>query len=63
VIAREAGAKVYGKSGRPLDDEGEVLMGRDFCVIRAVADAGTEKGSEIQDRLVKEFFDRVEEVS
>jgi myo-inositol-1(or 4)-monophosphatase len=39
VIAQEAGAKVYGKAGRPLDDNGEVLMGRDFLVIRFVSPA------------------------
>lgn len=61
VIAREAGGKVYGRNGGHFD--AAALMGHHFCVIRAVAaNSGTQESSEqVQDRLVKDYFDTVED--
>lgn len=54
IIAREAGAKVYGRHGKAFEDED--LMDHYFFVVRAVGDTAGEKGEESQDRLAKEFF-------
>jgi myo-inositol-1(or 4)-monophosphatase len=60
VIATEAGGRCYGRGGKELDAEG--LMGHHFLVIRGIEDTpGGETGRETQDRLAKEFFERVEE--
>lgn len=61
VIAREAGGKVYGRGGRPMDDNGEVLFGRHYLVVRQIGDTPNEKGSDAQDRIAKDFFSRVQE--
>ncbi|GAA6021625.1 hypothetical protein JCM11491_001243 [Sporobolomyces phaffii] len=54
IIAREAGAKVYGRSGKEFEPQD--LMGHHFFVVRAM-----EGGSESQDRIAKEFFETCEE--
>jgi len=59
VIAREAGGRCFGRGGKELN--AEALMGHHFLVIRGIADTATEKGPEIQERLAKEFFSKVEE--
>ena len=59
IIAREAGAKVYGRGGRPWKDED--LMDHYFFVVRAIGDTSTETGSAAQNRIAKEFFACAEE--
>ncbi|GAA5993013.1 hypothetical protein JCM11641_007924 [Rhodosporidiobolus odoratus] len=65
VIAREAGGKVYGKSGTPFQPQD--LMGHHFFVVRAIADTVdekgevVEKGEEGQDRIARRFFEVAEE--
>ncbi|EMD31110.1 hypothetical protein CERSUDRAFT_120080 [Gelatoporia subvermispora B] len=63
IIAQEAGGFVAGGKGAPLDNVvGEdVLLGRKYIVFRAVADTETEKGVDAQKRLIKEFYDAVED--
>ncbi|KAA1070009.1 hypothetical protein PGT21_002205 [Puccinia graminis f. sp. tritici] len=63
VIALEAGGKCYGKGGKPFDADGsgQDLMGHHFFVIRGIADQDGVTGSEIQDRLAKQFFDEIAE--
>lgn len=53
--------QVYGRNGGEFD--AAALMGHHFCVIRAVAaNSGTQESSEqVQDRLVKDYFDTVED--
>ncbi|MBW0490622.1 hypothetical protein O181_030337 [Austropuccinia psidii MF-1] len=60
VIAVESGGKCYGKSGKPFDAS-EDLMGHHFFVVRGIADQNGVSGSEIQDRIAKQFFDEVAE--
>lgn len=63
VIAIEAGGKCYGRGGKPFDADGsgEDLMGHHFFVIRGIADHDGVPGSEIQDRIARQFFDQVAE--
>lgn len=58
-IAREAGAKVFGKGGKEL--ELDDLTKQHFCVVRAIGDTSTEKGVDAQNRIAKEFFAVIEE--
>lgn len=60
VIAREAGARVYGRDGAVWKDDGSDLMGHHFFVVRAIGDTDSEKGSDAQDRIAKEFFSLAE---
>jgi len=57
VIVSEAGGRIYGCKGRPYDSQ--VLTGRKIFAIRAIADAESETGKAVQDRLAEEFFKRV----
>ncbi|BGP15665.1 hypothetical protein JCM10213_006165 [Rhodosporidiobolus nylandii] len=65
VIAREAGGKVYGKSGAPFQPQD--LMGHHFFVVRAIGDTldaegkVVETGEQAQDRIAKAFFEVAEE--
>ncbi|KAH9924607.1 myo inositol monophosphatase [Epithele typhae] len=63
IIAQEAGCLVAGKHGAPLDNDvdEEILWGRKYIVIRAIGDSPTEKGVDAQKRLVREFYDTVED--
>lgn len=58
-IAREAGAKVFGRGGKELEKDD--LVARHFCVVRAIGDTDAEKGVDAQNRIAKEFFAVVEE--
>ncbi|KAK4056002.1 hypothetical protein OIO90_002997 [Microbotryomycetes sp. JL221] len=61
IIALEAGAKVFGKGGKPW--QAQDLMGHHFFVVRAIGDNAQtgESGEEAQDRIAKQFFDTVVE--
>ncbi|KAM0787412.1 hypothetical protein ACM66B_003495 [Microbotryomycetes sp. NB124-2] len=61
IIAREAGAKVYGKGGKPFEPQD--LMGHHFFVVRAIGDHSEtgETGEQAQDRIAKQFFETVVE--
>ncbi|KAG9000329.1 hypothetical protein FRB94_011959 [Tulasnella sp. JGI-2019a] len=63
VIAQEAGGFVSG--GREAAHDGEcsekVLLGRKYIVVRAIADTPEEKGFDAQKRIVREFYDAVED--
>ncbi|GAA5890441.1 hypothetical protein JCM5296_005048 [Sporobolomyces johnsonii] len=59
IIAREAGAKVFGKSGKPFLPQD--LMGHHFFVVRAIGDTAGETGEQAQERIAKEFFATAEE--
>jgi len=65
VIAQEAGALVSG--GPSCSHDGnvteDVLTGRRYIVIRAIADTATERGIDAQKRLVKEYYDTVEDMA
>ncbi|OSD01169.1 inositol monophosphatase [Trametes coccinea BRFM310] len=63
IIAQEAGCLVAGSHNSPLDNDvnQEVLEGRKYIVIRAIGDSETEKGTEAQKRLVKEFYETVDD--
>ncbi|GAA5987101.1 hypothetical protein JCM5350_003759 [Sporobolomyces pararoseus] len=54
IIAREAGAKVYGRGGKEFEPQD--LMGHHFFVVRAM-----EGGEEAQNKIAKEFFETCEE--
>ncbi|KAG8722410.1 hypothetical protein FRC09_006305 [Ceratobasidium sp. 395] len=63
VIAQEAGGFVSGSPKVPLTgvvDE-QILTGRKYIVIRAIADTLEETGPETQKRLIQEFYETVEE--
>ncbi|KAG8742540.1 hypothetical protein FRC10_001307 [Ceratobasidium sp. 414] len=63
VIAQEAGGFVSGSSEVPLTgvvDE-QILTGRKYIVIRGIADTAGETGLETQKRLIKEFYETVED--
>jgi myo-inositol-1(or 4)-monophosphatase len=71
VIAEEAGGVVVGShaafaassSDATFGDVGEeVLTGRKYVVVRAIADSPTEKGRDAQKRIIKEFYETVEDV-
>lgn len=59
IIAREAGANVYGRGGKPWKNED--LMDHYFFVVRAIGDTAAEKGTDAQDRIAREFFQAAEE--
>jgi myo-inositol-1(or 4)-monophosphatase len=40
----------------------EILTGRKYLVIRAIADTPAEKGRDAQKRIIKEFYDTVDDV-
>ncbi|KAF8499450.1 myo inositol monophosphatase [Gautieria morchelliformis] len=71
VIALEAGCYVTGsrdfflahrdEDPSQFTDWDEILWGRKYIVIRAIADTPTEKGRDAQRRLVDEFYKSVEE--
>jgi len=64
IIAQEAGCLVAGSHSSPLDNvvSEEVLAGRKYIVIRAIGDTADEKGIDAQKRLIKEFYETVEDV-
>ncbi|KAF9444426.1 inositol monophosphatase [Macrolepiota fuliginosa MF-IS2] len=71
VIAEEAGGLVTGSKSAfsaTADGEGfgdvteDILTGRKYIVIRAIADTPGETGRQAQRRIVKEFYETVEEV-
>ncbi|KAM0747084.1 inositol monophosphatase [Meredithblackwellia eburnea MCA 4105] len=59
IIALESGAQVYGRSGKKWEDDD--LMDHYYFVVRAIGDTETEKGSDAQDRIAKQFFSVAEE--
>jgi len=63
VIAQEAGGFVSG--AREVAHDGdfteELLLGRKYIVVRAIADTPNEKGIDAQKRIVREFYDAVED--
>lgn len=63
IIAQEAGCLVAGSHTAPLDNvvNEDVLIGRKYFVIRAIGDSEIEKGVDSQKRLVKEFYESVED--
>ncbi|EJU02640.1 inositol monophosphatase [Dacryopinax primogenitus] len=63
VIAREGGGQVFGDKASALEGKvftSDMIWGRKYLVIRGVADT-EEKGSETQKRIVKGFYECVEE--
>ncbi|KDR85501.1 hypothetical protein GALMADRAFT_132193 [Galerina marginata CBS 339.88] len=70
VIAEEAGGVVTGShstfAAASDKDFGvvteEILTGRKYIVVRAIVDTPDEKGIVAQKRIVKEFYDTVEDV-
>ncbi|QRV94846.1 Myo-inositol-1(Or 4)-monophosphatase [Ceratobasidium sp. AG-Ba] len=65
VIAQEAGGFVSGPSEVPLTGvvDAQILAGRKYIVIRGIADTPKEAGLDAQKRLIKEFYETVEEWS
>jgi len=63
VIAQEAGCFISGSKTSPLDNiaSEDVLAGRKHIVMRAIGDSETEKGVDAQKRLIKEFYETVED--
>ncbi|KAF9535706.1 hypothetical protein CPB83DRAFT_842189 [Crepidotus variabilis] len=70
VISQEAGCVITGShdtfaisSSSPEfgDVTEEILTGRKYIVVRAIGDTNHEKGSEAQKRIIKEFYDAVED--
>ncbi|KAF9566982.1 hypothetical protein CPC08DRAFT_627551 [Agrocybe pediades] len=70
VIAEEAGGVVTGShaafSSSTDEDFGvvteEILTGRKYIVVRAIADTAEEQGSKAQRRIIKEFYETAEDV-
>ncbi|KAJ3574632.1 hypothetical protein NP233_g1642 [Leucocoprinus birnbaumii] len=71
VIAEEAGGIVTGsKSAFSASADGDnfgdvtedILTGRKYIVVRAIADTPGETGREAQARIIREFYETVEEV-
>ncbi|KAF5312697.1 hypothetical protein D9619_002693 [Psilocybe cf. subviscida] len=70
VIAEEAGGVVTGSHDAAItsldkdfgDVTEEILTGRKYIVVRAIGDTPMESGKEAQKRIVKEFYDSVEDV-
>ncbi|KAL9716629.1 hypothetical protein Ac2012v2_001079 [Leucoagaricus gongylophorus] len=68
VIAEEAGGIVTGSKAASADGENfgdvteSILTGRKYIVVRAIADTPDETGREAQRRIIKEFYETVEEV-
>ncbi|CAE6421487.1 unnamed protein product [Rhizoctonia solani] len=63
VIAQEAGGLVGGSSETPITgivDE-NILTGRKYIVIRGIGDTPEETGLDAQKRLIKEFYETVED--
>ncbi|KAJ3558148.1 hypothetical protein NM688_g1088 [Phlebia brevispora] len=63
IIAQEAGGFVAGSNTAPLDNHitEEVLVGRKYIVVRAIGDTATESGLDAQKRIIKEFYQTVED--
>jgi len=63
VIAQEAGGFVSGGSQSAHDGQvtEEVLYGRKYIVVRAIADTAGETGRDAQKRIVREFYAAVKE--
>ncbi|CAE6514951.1 unnamed protein product [Rhizoctonia solani] len=63
VIAQEAGGLVGGSSQvTPTGTVDEnILTGRKYIVIRGIGDTSEERGLDAQKRLIKEFYETVEE--
>ncbi|THH31969.1 hypothetical protein EUX98_g2231 [Antrodiella citrinella] len=63
VIAQEAGGFISGSKTSPLNNiaSDDVLAGRKHIVVRAIGDSETEKGVDAQKRLIKEFYETVED--
>jgi len=63
VILQEAGGFVTGSKDSPHDGNvtEEVLLGRKYLFIRAIADSTNESKIEAQKRLTVEFYDTVED--
>ncbi|KAI0756095.1 myo inositol monophosphatase [Daedaleopsis nitida] len=63
IICQEAGCLVAGSRTDPLDNDvtDKVLWGRKHMVIRAIGDSESETGVEAQKRLIKEFYETVED--
>ncbi|KAJ3482569.1 hypothetical protein NLI96_g6900 [Meripilus lineatus] len=63
IIAQEAGCFVAGSPSSPLDNDvnEDLLTGRKYIVIRAIGDSEHEKGVDAQKRLIKEFYETVED--
>ncbi|KAG8952428.1 hypothetical protein FRC04_004488 [Tulasnella sp. 424] len=63
VLAQESGGFVSG--GAHVNHDGdvteEILYGRKYIVVRTIADTPGESGKEAQKRIVKEFYDTVED--
>jgi len=61
VIAQEAGGFVSGGSQIQHDGDvnADVLQGRKYIVVRAIADTPAEKGTDAQKRIVREFYETV----
>ncbi|PPQ73459.1 hypothetical protein CVT24_007550 [Panaeolus cyanescens] len=71
VIAEEAGGLVSGShsffaSTSETERFGvvteELLTGRKYIVVRAIADTSTERGIDAQRRIIKEFYESVQDV-
>ncbi|KAJ1302679.1 hypothetical protein OPQ81_002995 [Rhizoctonia solani] len=63
VIAQEAGGLVGGSSETPLTStvDENILTGRKYIVIRGIGDTPEEMGSDAQRRLIREFYETVED--
>ncbi|KAF9505900.1 hypothetical protein BS47DRAFT_1374215 [Hydnum rufescens UP504] len=63
VIAQEAGCFVGGSASAPLDNDAneDILMGRKHIVVRAIGDTESEKGVDAQKRIIRDFYDTVED--
>ncbi|KIO33491.1 hypothetical protein M407DRAFT_241070 [Tulasnella calospora MUT 4182] len=63
VIAQESGG--FASGGPHVNHDGdvteEILHGRKYIVVRAIADTPGESGREAQKRIVKEFYETVED--
>lgn len=72
VIAEEAGGLVTGShdvfaatsaSDKFGDVTEDILTGRKYVVVRAIGDTEDEKGVDAQKRIIKEFYDSVQDVA
>lgn len=70
MLIREAGGVTVGsqawtdkalEAGTVGSLPPELLMGRKYLSIRSIADTDGETGKQAQERIIKEFFDAVEE--
>ncbi|ETW79754.1 hypothetical protein HETIRDRAFT_63751 [Heterobasidion irregulare TC 32-1] len=64
VIAQEAGGFVTGSKDSPHDGDvtEAILTGRKYLVVRGIADSEGEKAVDAQKRIVKEFYETVEDM-